>query len=55
MKITESKNYEPPHIDIPDILRPGDLIELSMNFSPENNPKEQSSTKQDNLQVNKTD
>jgi hypothetical protein len=38
---TESNNYESPQIDIPVMPRPGDVIELSINFLPENKSKEQ--------------
>jgi hypothetical protein len=37
----ESNNYESPQIDIPVIPRPGDVIELSIIFLPENKSKEQ--------------
>ncbi len=54
MKITESNNYEPHQISKPVIPSPGDGIELSTNFLREDKLKEQSSTKQDNLQMNTT-
>ena len=50
----ESNNYESPQIGIPKIPSPGDVIELNINILPVNKPKEQSSTKQNNLQMDIT-